>query len=381
MNEYDFEHKVYSALGEKISIKGLLGRFSDPQFQEDGISRISDLHFKVKEPVRYRHDGELESMPGGEILDEDLIIALISPLLNDKKRTYILQSKTHVIDTGFYSENEGINFRVNLFYDRDGIACVIRMLPKHIPEIQEIGFMNNNVWSDLVGLSQGLVLVTGGTGSGKSTTISSLINYINNSRKLRIITLEDPIEYIFQSEQALISQRELGTHMVSLADGLRSALREDPDIIYVGEIRDAETAALALSASETGHLVFATLHTKDVTGTFGRFISMFPASRSTEIATQLSFSLSHIISQKLVPRLSGNGRIAVFEILKNVSGIGNMIRSEKLPQILGKIETGAMYGMNTLEQHLIARYNDEEISREVAVSYANDPTMEQRLDN
>ena len=381
MNEYELDQKVYSALGEKVSIKGLLGRFSDSQFQEDGISRISDLHFKVKEPVRYRYDGELEPIPGGEILHEDLIIALISPLLNDNKRAYILQCKTHVIDTGFYLENEDINFRINLFYERDGIACVIRMLPKHIPEIQEIGFMGNDVWSDLVGLSQGLVLVTGVTGSGKSTTISSLINYINNSRKLRIITLEDPIEYIFHSEQALISQRELGTHMVSFADGLRSALREDPDVIYIGEIRDSETAALALAASETGHLVLATLHTKDVTGTFGRFINMFPAERNAEIATQLSFSLSYIISQKLVPKLSGNGRIAVFEILKNVSGIGNMIRTHKLPQILGKIETGAMYGMNTLEQHLIARYNDEEMSREVAVSYANDPSIEQRLDN
>ena len=169
--------------------------------------------------------------------------------------------------------------------------------------------------------------------------------------------------------------------MVSFADGLRSALREDPDVIYIGEIRDSETAALALAASETGHLVLATLHTKDITGTFGRFINMFPAERNTEIATQLSFSLSHIISQKLVPKLSGNGRIAEFEILKNVAGIGNMIRTHKLPQILGKIETGAMYGMNTLEQHLIARYNDEEISREVAVSYANDPSIEQRLEN
>jgi twitching motility protein PilT len=254
------------------------------------------------------------------------------------------------------------------------------MLPKHIPEIDEIGFMKPKVWEDITALKQGLVLVTGVTGSGKSTTIASIIDYINKSRKARIITLEDPIEYVFSSEQSLISQRELGKHLSDFPNGLRSALRENPDIIYVGEIRDATTAQLALTAAETGHLVLSTLHTKDVKGTFSRIVDMFPAERSTEIAAQLSFSLAFAVSQKLLARKSGNGRVPVFEVLKNNPGVANIVRTGNLHQVYSKMETSQGEGMNTLEQHLIELVEAGVISKEEAVAHANDANIVTRLD-
>ena len=379
MPELSPTQKVYSAEGEMLSILDLLGRFSDSEIEVDGISRCSDLHLKVEEPVRYRYDSELESIVGGVALDENTIKQLVFPLLSEKHRNYLMESHSNVVDAGYYWQAEKVNFRLNAFYDRDGLACVIRMLPKEIPEIDQLGFPRESVWQDLVSLKQGLVLVTGVTGSGKSTTIASILDYINKTRKVRIITLEDPVEHIFRSEQSLISQRELDTHISSFAEGLRSALREDPDIIYLGEIRDIKTAALALSAAETGHLVFTTMHTKDVVGIFGRFVDMFPLDRSNEIATQLSFALSYIISQKLLLRSSGQGRIPAFEVMKNIASTKHMIRSGKYHQIPGSMETGAAHGMNTLEQHLVDLVDAGEISREEAINYANDSSIEGRL--
>lgn len=380
MSEYDVHKKVYKAQGGTFSIIDLLRSFADPDLEIDGISRISDLHMKVGEPVRYRYDGELETIEEGEALTEDVLRELVFPLLSESQRKSLSDNPQLDIDSGFSWEEEKINFRLNVFHDRDGTACVMRMLPKHIPEIDEIGFMNEQFWQDLTEIKQGLVLVTGVTGSGKSTTIASIIDYINKSRKVRIITLEDPIEYVFQSEQSLISQRELGQHLTDFPNGLRSALRENPDIIYVGEIRDAVTAQLALTAAETGHLVLSTLHTKDVKGTFSRIIDMFPAERTNEIAAQLSFSLAYAVSQKLLARKSGQGRVPAFEILKNNAGVANLIRTAKIHQIYSKMETGMNEGMNTLEQHLIEMVEAGTISKEEAVSHANDANIVSRLD-
>jgi twitching motility protein PilT len=335
---------------------------------------------KVSEPVRYRYDGELETIDGGEPLTEETLRELIFPLISQSQRQSLIDHPQLDIDSGYSWEQKKINFRLNIFHDRDGTACVMRMLPKHIPEIDEIGFMNPQVWQDITELKQGLVLVTGVTGSGKSTTIASIIDYINKSRKARIITLEDPIEYVFSSEQSLISQRELGKHLSDFPNGLRSALRENPDIIFVGEIRDATTAQLALTAAETGHLVFSTLHTKDVKGTFSRIVEMFPAERSTEIAAQLSFSLAFAVSQKLLARKSGNGRVPVFEVLKNNSGVANIVRTGKLHQVYSKMETGQAEGMNTLEQHLIELVETDMISKKEAIAHANDANIVTRLD-
>jgi twitching motility protein PilT len=380
MSDFDSNKKVYQAQGGTFSIIDLLRSFADPELEVDGISRISDLHMKVGEPVRYRYDGDLETIEDGEPLTEEILRELVFPLISEKQRQSLIENPLLDIDSGYIWEEAGINFRLNVFHDRDGTACVMRMLPKHIPEIDELGFMNPEVWQTLAKLKQGLVLVTGVTGSGKSTTIASIIDYINKSRKARIITLEDPIEYVFRSEQSLISQRELGKHLSDFPNGLRSALRENPDIIYVGEIRDAVTAQLALTAAETGHLVLSTMHTKDVKGTFSRIIDMFPPERSSEIAAQLSFSLAYAISQKLLARKSGSGRVPVFEVLKNNSGVANIVRTAKLHQIYSKMETGQGEGMNTLEQHLIKMVEAGTISKEEAISHANDANIVSRLD-
>jgi twitching motility protein PilT len=380
MSDFDPNKKVYKAQGGTFSIIDLLRSFADPDLEVDGISRISDLHMKVREPVRYRYDGDLETIQEGEPLTEEVLRELVFPLISEAQRQSLADHPQLDIDSGYSWEETNINFRLNVFHDRDGTACVMRMLPKHIPEIDELGFMNPQVWQDIAELNQGLVLVTGVTGSGKSTTIASIIDYINKSRKSRIITLEDPIEYVFRSEQCLISQRELGKHLSDFPNGLRSALRENPDIIYVGEIRDATTAQLALTAAETGHLVLSTLHTKDVKGTFSRIIDMFPPERSTEVAAQLSFSLAFAISQKLLARKSGQGRVPVFEVLKNNSGVANIVRTAKLHQVYSKMETGVNEGMNTLEQHLIELVKAEVISKEEAISHANDANIVSRLE-
>ncbi|MGB0335099.1 MAG: type IV pilus twitching motility protein PilT [Opitutales bacterium] len=380
MSNFDPRNKVYKAQGGMFSIIDLLRIFADSKMEIDGISRISDLHMKVGEPVRYRYDGELETIEGGEALTAEQLRELVFPLLTEEQCELLVGNTRVDIDAGFTWEDEKINFRLNVFHDRDGLACVMRMLPKHIPEIDELGFMNDQVWQDLVELKQGLVLVTGVTGSGKSTTIASLIDYINKSRKARIITLEDPIEYVFRSEQSLISQRELGKHLPDFPSGLRSALRENPDVIYLGEIRDAVTAQLALTAAETGHLVLSTLHTKDVKGTFSRIVDLFPSERSSEISAQLSFSLAYAISQKLLARKSGGGRVPVFEVLKNNSAVANLIRTAKLHQIYSKISTGYQEGMNTLEQHLIALVESGAISREEAIRHANESNIITGLD-
>ena len=379
MSDFDPLKKVYKAQGGTFSIMDLLRSFADPELEIDGISRVSDLHMKVGEPVRYRYDGELETIAEGEPLTEEILQELVFPLISEKQRRDLLDNPQLDIDSGYVWEEAKINFRLNVFHDRDGTACVMRMLPKHIPEIDEIGFMSSDVWQEITSLKQGLVLVTGVTGSGKSTTIASIIDYINKSRKARIITLEDPIEYVFSSEQSLISQREIGTNLSDFPNGLRSALRENPDIIYVGEIRDAVTAQLALTAAETGHLVLSTLHTKDVKGTFSRIVDMFPSDRSNEIAAQLSFSLAYAISQKLLARKSGNGRVPAFEVLKNTAGVANLVRTSKLHQVYGKMETGMSDGMNTLEQHLIQLVEQGIISKEEAIAHANDASIVGRL--
>ena len=377
---YDINNKVYEAQDGIYSIIDLLRTFSDPEIQTDGICRISDLHLKVGEPLRYRFDGELETIAGGVPLTKATLRSLVFPLLTEKQRESLITNTLLDIDAGYTWEEEKLNFRLNVFHDRDGMACVVRMLPKHIPEIDELGFMNVSVWQDITALKQGLVLVNGVTSSGKSTTIASIIEYINKSRKARIITLEDPIEFVFRSEQSLISQRQLGKHLSDFPNGLRSALRENPDIIYVGEIRDAITAQLVLTAAETGHLVLSTMHTKDVKGTFSRFIDMFPADQSNEIATQLSFSLAFAISEKLLARESGKGRIPAFEVLKNNSAVANIVRTCNYHQLYSQMETGVSEGMNTLEQHLIELVGQGLITKEEAVSHANDTNIVSRLD-
>ncbi|WP_269538634.1 type IV pilus twitching motility protein PilT [Cerasicoccus fimbriatus] len=373
--------KVYNAGGHLFSISDLLHSITDPEYMVDGLPRISDYHFKVGEPIRYRLDSGLVPIPGGEALTREVFESLIFPLLLPERVEEIQAGGPIDIDCGyeFVGDEETYNFRLNVFQDRHGPAATMRMLPPKPPSIDRVGFPYDDIWEDLVNLRQGLVLISGVTGSGKSTTMASLINYINNTRADRIITLEDPIEYLFESKEGMISQREVGVHVSSFARGLRSALREDPDMIFVGEIRDAETAGLAVTAAETGHLVFSTVHTRDAIGSITRLIDMFASDRSREMTTQISMNLKTVISQKLVPLASGKGRIVAMEVMRNTGVVGNLIRSGKIHQIYSMMETRGSEGMITMEQCLIEMVEEGKITKEMAIAYANREEIIDRL--
>ncbi len=374
-NRFDLNRPVYPVGERKLSMMDLLRRFTDDQNQLDGVWRLSDLHLKVGESACYRYDNELIPLPEAEPLTQEILEELLFSMLTRDQISRLTGEPPMDVDAGFELEEERLSFRINAFHDREGLACAIRVLPKSIPEISKIGFPSDSVWKELVEMRQGLLIVTGITGSGKSTSVASILQHINRQRPVRIVTLEDPIEYVIESDRALISQRELGKHIKSFHQGLRSALREDPDIIFVGEMRDRETATLALSAAETGHFVLSTLHTKDSKGAITRIVDMFPKERSIEISTQLSFSLSCILAQKLVPRASGKGRRVAMEVLKNVPAVANLIRTGRLHQIYSTMEAHRKEGINTLERHLTDLAKSKEITREDAVRYANDPSV------
>ena len=361
----------YAVGGTMLSIFDLLHRFTEPAYMVDGISRLSDLHMTVGEPIRFRFDGDLVTLPDAFPVTPEVLERLLFPLLTEKQRDDLTNDETSIVDAGYEWREEHLSFRINAFHDRHGLAAAIRVLPRRIPPLDSIGFPDESIWKEISTASQGLVIVTGVTGSGKSTTIASLLQHINRTRGARIITLEDPIEYVLESEKALISQRELGRHIGSFADGLRSSLREDPDVIFVGEIRDRDTGALALSAAETGHLVLTTMHTRDTRGAITRLVDMFPADRSKELCSQLSFALTMVVGQKLVANADGGGRRVAMEVLKNQPAMGHLIRSGKWEQIYATIETHRASGMLTLERHLIELAESGKITQQSAMAAAN----------
>lgn len=371
----DPDHKVYPAAGGMFSIRDILASAADGDHISGGISRISDFHFKVGYPVRFRYDSGLEELEGGAPLTEQMVYDLLYPLFGEDHRRRFEASSLRDIDFGYSFPDNSVGFRVNAFRDQDGPAFVVRILPGVIPDAEGLRFPSAELFETLVNLKHGLVIVTGVTGSGKSTTIASIINAINQRRRVRIITLEDPIEYRYQSAEALISQRELGTHIDSFKSGLTSALRENPDIIVVGEMRDLETTALALSAAETGHLVFSTLHTPSTVGSITRILDMFPPDRVKELAVQLSLSLEYVLSQKLIPRIDGNGRVLAMEVMRNIPSVANQIRTGKLQQMVSVMETNSKLGMVSMSQSLATLYHDGLISREDAILHAYDESI------
>lgn len=375
------EDAAYKAGDHYYSIQDLMRSAVSPEYISNGLPRISDFHLKVGAPVCFRLDDRLQSIAGGENLTPEVIERLIFPLLTEAQIKLLQENASQDLDCSYELKDgdSSFNFRLNVFRDRDGLAAVIRLLPPEIPDLIEIGFPSDNIWMDIVNLKQGLVLFTGVTSSGKSTTIASLLEFINRNRAVRIITLEDPVEYVFKNQAALISQREVGTHVASFSRGLVSVLRENPDIIFVGEMRDPETTALAMTAAETGHLVFSTLHTRDAIGALTRIIDMFPPERTKELTTQLSFSLAYVASQKLIPRADGNGRCVAMEILKNSSGVPNLIRTAKWHQIYSVMETRSAEGMITMEQCLIDMVKQGQITAEQAILHANREEIEERL--
>jgi twitching motility protein PilT len=363
-----------SQVAAKVYLTDNLGKFSIldmlKYFEEHGAMRVSDLHIKVNAPPTYRIDGDLVRLKGPKVTPE-VAKQLIFPLL--KEHSLQKLQTEHSVDGSYRMGN--LQFRINVFHDNDGVAAAIRALALDVPDVEKIGFPNN-VWEDIIALKQGLVLLTGITGAGKSTTIASLIGRINEKNAARIFTVEDPIEYILPQKSSMISQREVGRDVKSFHDGLKEMMREDPDIIFVGEMRDTETIGMTLMAAETGHLVFSTLHTRDVTGSVTRILDYFPEGRQSEVRNQLSLGLAYVICQKLIPRKDGTGRIVAMEILNNTYACANLIRMGKVEQLYSQLQTKTRdrpdEKMITLEKHMSILVKDEKIALLEAQKWVND---------
>jgi twitching motility protein PilT len=363
--EYLASAKVYTAAGlGEFSILDLLA-----YFQEHGAMRVSDLHLKVGAPPTYRVDGDLVKLKGPP-LTADVAKRLIYPFISEENERKL--DVQHSIDCSYRLAS--LQFRINIFKDNDGLAVAIRALSLDIPKVEEIGFPNN-IWQDIVDRKHGLVLLTGITGSGKSTTIASLVQRISEKNACRIITIEDPIEYLLPQRHSIISQREIGKDVKSFLQGLREMLREDPDVIFVGEMRDPETIAMTLMAAETGHLVFSTLHTRDTTGSIARILDYFPAGRQAEVRNQLSLGLAYVISQKLIPRKDGRGRLVAMEILNNNYACANLIRTGKTEQMYTQLQTKTRdrpdEKMIALEKHLAMLVKQDKVEMLEARKWAN----------
>jgi twitching motility protein PilT len=359
--------KVYALSPSRLLSMGDLLTY----FQEQGSLRVSDLHLKVGSPPVYRTDGRLTAVRG-QPLDEATVRKLAAAILSPAELALV--ERDHSVDSSYLSDK--MQFRLNCFYDNDGPALAIRALePAPLP-VESIGFPNR-VWEDIVAKQFGLVLLTGITGAGKSTTVASLVDRIAKTRPCRILTLEDPIEYRLLSQQALVSQREVGRHVESFERGLRDCLREDPDVIVVGEMRDRESARWTLTAAETGHLVFSTLHTRDVRGSVTRLLDMVPAPQQEEVASQLSLGLSHILSQKLIPRADGQGRVVAMEILNNSYAVQNLIRTGKIEQLYSLLQIRTRdipeERMVTMEQSLAHLVHRKVVTAQEAERWANHP--------
>jgi twitching motility protein PilT len=315
-------------------------------------SKGSDLHLSAGEPPIIRVHGEMTKvdLPA---LDKEEMHNMVYDILSDYQRK-VFEEKLE-LDFSF-ALGDLARFRVNVFKQYRGESAVFRTIPSKIPTFEDLYLPK--VFKDLANLEKGLILVTGPTGSGKSTTLAAIVDYINSNKKEHVLTIEDPIEFLHKSKKCLINQRELGPHTKSFSAALRSALREDPDTILVGEMRDLETIALALTAAETGHLVFATLHTSSAPDTIDRIIDVFPEGQQNQVRSMLSASLQAVISQGLFKRRDGKGRVAAFEIMIATPAVRNLIRENKIAQILSVIQTSKGLGMQTMEsacQELIAK--------------------------
>ena len=328
----------------------------------------SDLHLTGDKLPYFRIQGSILPADTEEYRKEDLTKDLIS-ILGDEKINLFEKEKELDCSYGL----EGIaRFRLNIFYDRGRISCVMRALNTNIPSFSEIGLPDSV--QQLLKRPRGLMLVTGPTGSGKTTTLASSVDWLNTNNSDHILTIEDPIEFVFENKNCLVRQREVGEDTNSFSRALRSALREDPDIILVGEMRDLETISLAITAAETGHLVMGTLHTSSASQTIDRIIDVFPTNQQQQIRVQLSASLIGVISQTLCKTKEG-GRALAAEILVNNNAIGNLIRESKSSQVYSQLQVGAKYGMQTLEQALAIHVEKGLITKEEAYFKCNRPNV------
>lgn len=332
--------------------------------------RASDIHIVCGIPIRVRVDGRLNNLDTNVMTAQDC-------------EEYAREISNHYEDISHIGEQDlavgfpdGTRCRVNLFRQQGYVSAAIRILNNHIPAFEELGLPA--AVANFTNFNQGIVLVTGETGSGKSTTLACLLDRINHTQGKHIITLEDPIEYIYTPDQCIINQREVGQDTRSYADGLKSILREDPDVILIGELRNYTTIETALIAAETGHLVFATLHTNSAADTVDRIVDVFPAEQQAQVRMQLSSTLQAVVCQQLLPHMSGRGRVLATEVMIANPAIRNLIREGKTPQIDNAIATSGNEGNQLMDSSLISLYKKRKITSEMAIKHAHDPDYVRR---
>jgi twitching motility protein PilT len=336
------------------------------QFFQAMLDRgASDLHLTAGASPLIRQSGEMVKLTEKK-LSSGQIKEILFEIISESKQTKFKKTR----DLDFAYQFGEYRFRANFFFQRKGMGAVFRVIPTKILTVEDLGLPKQVL--KLSDFKKGLVLVTGGTGSGKSTTLAALIDHINKNRKEHILTVEDPIEFVHENQKSLINQREVGSHTASFATALRAALREDPDIILVGEMRDLETIELAITAAETGHLVFGTLHTSSAPKTIDRIINVFPTDQQEQIRMMLSESLRGVVSQNLLKTADGKGRVAALEILFATSASNNLIRENKTFQLYSIIQTGKRDGMQTMDQAIMEHFMAKRITAEEAYAFAVD---------
>ena len=333
----------------------------------------SDVHLAVGVPPMLRMNGDLMPIKFRELSDNELE-SYVMEILSDSQKDYFYSGRD--LDFSYVGE-EGGRFRVNLFRKDTGVGAVFRHIPNEVPTLEKLNVPH--VIRDFCDIHQGMVLVTGSTGTGKSTTLAAMINHLNHTRSLNIISLEDPIEFVHPSKNSQVIQRELGTHLRSFADGVRSAMREDPDVILVGELRDADTISMAMTAAETGHLVLGTLHTTSAVKSIDRIVDALPGELREQTKSFLSQSLKAVVTQVLVKTPDGRGRRAIMEVLVNNRAISKLIMTDQSHQIPAQLQTGRDRGMQLMDQSLLEAIEANEVDPDDAVRYALDKKKFQRF--
>jgi twitching motility protein PilT len=353
---------------------------SPPDFDFAGVLgrmvelNASDVHLTAGFPPAMRDKGRITPMEGFPVLTSQATRDIVYAILNDDQRK---RFEIHKQLDFAYAIPGVARFRVNCFFQRGSVSAAFRLVPQEIPPLDSLKVPQ--VLRELTGKPRGFVLVTGPTGSGKSTTLAAMIDVINREKNDHILTIEDPIEFLHQHKSSIVNQREIGADAEDFALGLRGALREDPDVILVGEMRDKETIATALTAAETGHLVFATLHTQSTAQTVDRIIDVFPAEQQAQVRTQLSIALQGIVTQQLLPTADGRGRVVACEVLIPTPAIRNLIREGKTHQIYAAVQTSGAVGMQTMDADLVRLARSGQITRAVAEQRASVPEELKRL--
>jgi len=357
--------ELYEELAPETDAKPIASAHLDDLLRDACEKGSSDLHLTVGLPPVVRVDGYLQHLNYAPLAPNDAQRLVYDILTTDQVKGF---EKTRELDFSYGVAGIG-RFRVNVYRQRGSVGAALRAIPDRIPSFEQLGLPP--VLSELTRKHSGLILVTGPTGSGKSTTIACMIDSINSEQSVHIMTIEDPIEHLHRHKRAMINQRELNTDTNSYGNALRAVLREDPDVILIGEMRDLETIATALTLAETGHMVFGTLHTRNAPQTIDRVIDVFPPHQQDQIKVQLSNTLEAVVAQQLCPRLGG-GRVAAVEIMIATSAVRNLIREGKTNQIYTALETGAQFGMQTMDKVLADLYRTGKISNEEAIARAID---------